>query len=268
MSKSATPLLSENTLLLDQNFSQNVGVSLWQKLKSKLSLAKSATLSLRAVRIRIFSGHQTTFELFSTTKKKFLEISNLSTTGMGLKRDTDTSWQALGQKLTGQLNLRGKPFRVTVEVRHITQGTVGCKFISTEPNLDQSIEEHLIYEITGIGLKKIDPTYLRSEEDGRPQWFVDSQGNELYLVEKNGYVLRFHVALMGNYIEWKTGSNLKFGIILEEKNQDAKKQKSSHVVRYSDNIPREIKRVIARLLENVEGLPSDYKTQILNAIRI
>jgi hypothetical protein len=240
----------------------NRSVSVWRKWLTILKNKMSGSFHMRAVRIRIFSAHNISFDLFSSSARKRLNVTNVSTTGIGFSKDEDSSWQALGQKLTGQLNLRNSSFRVSLEVRHVTQGTVGCKFISTETSLEKAIEDYLVYEITALGLKSVDKEHLATTEEGEPHWFIDPKGNELYVIEKNNELLRFHIVFLGNYVEWKKGNLVKVGIVLSDRNAKPLRHKGSHVVRFSDSVPKEISVVVGRLLENIPQLNLEIKSQI------
>lgn len=241
-------------------------VEIWKKIKAILSATKLSDLTMRAVRIKIFSTHQVLFELFSGPQKKLIEITNISTSGVGLKRDQDTTWQALGQKLTGQLKIRHKYFRATLEVRHVTMGIVGCRYISSEPDLYKAIEEYLVYEITGLGLKKVGRQHLSNVDQGTPQWYVDSQGNELYIVERDGQVVRYHIVFLGNYVEWNEQAGIKVGIVLSDKKEDPINQKQAHVIKFSDTIPKEIENIVQRILLSVRDLDLKTKEQILKTL--
>lgn len=242
-------------------------MKIWEKIKAILSVTKLSDLTIRAVRVSVFSSHQIFFELFSGPQKKLIEITNISTSGVGLRRDQDTTWQALGQKLTGQLKIQHKYYRVTLEVRHITMGIVGCRYISSEPDLYKAIEDYLVYEITGLGFKKVDGQHLSDVEGGTPQWYVDSRGNELYLVEREGQVVRYHIVFLGNYVEWRGQSGVKVGMVLSDRKAGASNQKQDHVIKFSDTIPKEIENIVKRILTSVRDLDLKIKEQILKTLR-
>jgi hypothetical protein len=237
-------------------------VNVIQLLKALIKNFAPASFRMREVRIRIFSSHNIAFDLYSGAVAKKLNIINISTSGIAFSRDPDSSWQALGQKLTGQLVLLNKQFRVSLEVRHVTQNNVGCRFVSTEANLENAIQDYLIYEITSSGLKKVNSEYLAPTADGTVQWFVDTKGNEIYVVDKSGTLIRYHMVFLGNYVEWSAGGPLKVGIVLSDRDSKPMKHKGSHVVRFSETIPKEMGLVVSRLLENVREISQETKMQI------
>ncbi len=112
----------------------------------------------RSARFHILPSHHVSFDLFTNGNPKILEVANISLTGIGLRRDEEISWQALGTKLTGAINIKGAKFRVTMEVRHVSLQVVGCKVISKDFALEKAIEDYLVNELKQ---KRFDPLFKR-----------------------------------------------------------------------------------------------------------
>lgn len=217
----------------------------------------------RAARIKILSFHKVYFELLiSQGKPKKIRLVNLSTNGIGLQKDKDPSWQAQGQKIAGHLVIHERRYPITLEVKHVTGTTVGCQMTQKDLNVERAIEEYLLYEITGIGLQPVRDDILKPQHDGHPIWFVDGHKNELFAVEKNGVVVRFHMTFLGNHIAWKKGDVLRVGYIVEPKSSDEPGYKPSDQIRFDADIPKEMGRMAFRFVAGIEGLQEQLRKQI------
>lgn len=220
----------------------------------------------RAPRVNIRPLHNSSFELFTKEKPINLKIKNLSITGAGIEKNSEASWQALGNKITGLLKLSNKAYRIIAEVRHISLGTVGCKFISSDSEVEGAILEHLIYEITALGLRPIKNDLLLPQPDGDARWYVDAYNNELYFVSNGPALVRYHMTFLGNYIQWQKESGLKSGYVLEETSSAAQSIKPANMVRYHESFPPGMDILVDRFVNSIEKLEPELKASILKTI--
>lgn len=129
-------------------------MSVIQKILDKLLIHQRG----RAARYHVLPSHKVSFDLYSNGNPKIIGVVNISLMGIALKRDQDISWQALGTKLTGSIIIKGVKFRATLEVRHVSLETVGCKIISKDFALEKAIEDYLLNEMKQ---KRFDPIFKR-----------------------------------------------------------------------------------------------------------
>lgn len=210
----------------------------------------------RRPRVRITALHRILFQWAKSGSEQPTALGNISTQGMGLLR-ADAPDAARGEWVEGRLIVSNDEFRVSGEVRHLSDSIVGCRFNGSFDELSLAIERYFRIEICALRLKQVDEAYLKKDPAGRVSWFTDGRQNEVYFVTDDSGIRSFHVSFLGNYIEGGRGKLLRCGHIIEDAPDQATKHKGSALLDLSPETSDEVLKMSHLLIANLEKIPAD-----------
>ena len=216
----------------------------------------------RASRIRVTSLHGIAFLTVDPDPGVPLELFNLSVSGIGLKKGGWKLCPPVGKKLVGDLVIRGSRYRCNLTVVHFDNEAVGCQFGGDMEEMTTFIRNAFHLEIKASNMVEVNPKILKAEEDGRPRWFRGVEDIELFFVEDDKGVIRFHMTFVDQYIEGGRGIDLKCGKVVRESDFDKPKYQGSTLIQYYSQLTEDVTDLAKRFLDNIEGLSSERKEEI------
>lgn len=219
----------------------------------------------RASRVRLMPLHDVYFRPLGETGEPVV-VANLSSTGMGLVRETGRFWPQPEAMVQGELVLPRKTFKVQIKVVRNTPSIVGCAFLSTPTELFDAIQEYFKVELNALQLSEVKQEILKEETDGTPKLYRSAKNCELFIVEAEGQIVRFQLSFLGHFFEGARGQPLKYGFIHGD-DKEKPKYKGSSLVRFTSNVPTDVLEAATKFILNVEGLSKNYRETIERALR-
>lgn len=185
--------------------------------------------------------------------KPRVRLSNVSTQGMGLMR-ADLEGAQAGDAIAGDLKVGERSYPVSATVRHASSVVIGCQFADVAQPLARAIEDYFKIEILGLKLRRMNPQYMKADPEGAPSWYTDGGSNELYFVSSGGAIRRFHMSILGNYVEGGEKKPVRTGHVLDEREEGARIAKAASLVDLSPEASRQAIELARQLIRNVEEL--------------
>ena len=198
----------------------------------------------RAARVKPLELKEILFSRNDIDTSTLYSISNLSETGLGVRRKPADYWP-IKDYIDGELILEDSKIPVTIRVMRITASEAGCAIIKGSSQLKRIL--HLKYhtEMNAHGLKKVDETLLRQQPDGKPHWHFDGSGGELYFIEKDNEIVRYRLTCDGISAEGSKGHPLRITRLVDDE-----------IV--SVPLDERISKVILKFLNNIDNLDPGY----------
>lgn len=217
----------------------------------------------RHSRVRMEPFHRISFH---DSQKQEWKVGNISTTGAGLLIDK-TSGPPVGQNLNGQLEIEGKRHPIETEVRHHTGKILGCRFLGEFAAIRQAIEGYLNAEILALKMNRIDPSILAPHPAGQVHWFTDGRANEVHYVMKESDLVSFHISFLGSYLEGAPDGDIRFGQIVDERNNVKPGHKSSNLIEFFNELPDEAVPLAIRIISNLQGISESERELLLRCLK-
>lgn len=235
---------------MENNLKTGGSVSILKKLLSGGDKHTKPERVWRESRIRLEAFHRVGFR---DGQNKHWKVSNVSTTGTGLITET-ASRHPVGHKLEGHLEIGTTRYPVELEVRHVTDKILGCRFLGMVHEIRQAIEGYLNAEILALKMNKIDPSVLAPHPAGQVHWFTDGRANEVHFVTTEDKLVNFHISFLGNYLEGAPDVELRFGQIIDDRNSSKPGHKSANLIEFFEQVPDEAVPLALRIVNNLQGL--------------
>jgi hypothetical protein len=179
--------------------------------------APAQPLPLRAIRIRLEPLHAAAIELRDPQGAGFpAQVANISSTGLAILAAPGIDWVQPGSALPARLTLAGQPFEVQLETVWRKAQTVGFRF--QEPSLSamrSAIPRYFAAELAAGRTHAVPPSVLKAQPDGDPALIMGDNGCELFLVMREGRLVRFTLTFFGNYVEGGDGGETRYGTVAE-----------------------------------------------------
>lgn len=222
----------------------------------------------RQPRVKIGSLHRIEFLRVGQPSAR---LANVSTLGMGLiKADAESA--NVGDRISGELKIGERSYPTSATVRHASGVVVGCEFNDVTHAMARAIEEYFRIEILGLKLRRMNPQYMKADPEGTPAWFTDGGSNELYFVQKDGAIRRFHMSILGNYLEGGEKKPVRTGHVVDENDQaghdGGRLAKASAMVELNPEASRqaiELARQLIRIVAELEPKDRDALEGLLGA---
>lgn len=237
------------------------------KVKGAPSPSKNPEYLHRAPRIRLLSLHGLHFERKVPAFDSKIFITNLSTTGIGFLKESGEPWPEEGSVIEGSLFSQNNHIEIQAKVIHTSTQVVGCHFEGPSKKIEDFVNRFFDLELSALRMNPVNPDILKPENDGTPFWFLGVDNCELYYtVSPNGKVLRFSLSYFGNYLEGGVGRTTKLGHVVEDEGLEKPHYKGSALIRVSPTMESSLTETALRFLTNIEKLPSDHRSQIIEFI--
>lgn len=192
-------------------------------------------------------------------------VMNISLSGIGLLRSALTHWPAPGSAMDGRLVVGSGSHALQLRVAHHTHDIVGCSFVDPPAEVPAAIESHLGTEIEALTMAHLGPEVLPPHDDGTPHAFHGEQNSELFFVERDGRIVHFRLAFLGNYLEGGEGRPVRFGVITRE--HDLAPEHTDHAtVHFLQNIDAGQLAATMRFIGAIPGLTPEQRRGVLRHI--
>ncbi|MDH5297479.1 MAG: hypothetical protein OEV91_00485 [Desulfobulbaceae bacterium] len=225
----------------------------------------------RAPRVHILPLHNIHFVMAGSGSGDPASLANLSFSGVGLLADGHRRWPPPGAMIFGDFLFGGDRHPVSMLVVRSAGKIVGCQFdSSSKERLRPLVLRYFDLELSALRLYPVDPQYLKEEEDGQPHWLRGHDNCELFLVEREGRLVRFNLTFFGNHIEGGAELPLRFGQVVdtEEGGGDGGyKMKESSLISPLASFPPELLERAWRFVANIEPLAEEHRRVILWRLR-
>lgn len=220
----------------------------------------------RAPRVRLLPLHEIFFWRTEPLPETRVEIANISTTGVGLLRETGIEWPKSGDFAHGEIDLRGQRYPVKIKIAHSSAMILGCSFEDNQAAIRDMVHRYFEYEIAALTLYKANPEVLQAVPDGVPHWLHARNNCELYFVTRSDQTVRFNISFFGNYVEGGREMPTRFGQVVEGENTEKPSHKGSSLVRWDSRLAKDLVVPIIRFVENVEHLTFEQRKEIVEMI--
>lgn len=229
----------------------------------------------RAARLQMLPLHGVTFHVQEPPGFGHLAVLNLSVEGIGLMRGSDggrANWPApgsAGSRLRGRLMIRSEEFPLAVALVHAGADRAGGRFENPSPEFQRRLREHFLAEFAAQKMGAVKRELLQDDPDGEPRFFVGENNSELFLVEKDGRLVHFHLCFFGNVIDGEKDGTISAGTLDDRDHfaSDGPGRKSVALVKRAQAVSDDLAALAVRFLSNVRGLDSGLREQIEARLR-
>lgn len=228
---------------------------MFKRIKNKLGLGRSSKPFVeRPVRLHIDPFLEVKYRVIERGMPELeLGVANLSITGLSFYPAIELD-RLIKRNTTffGQLVLPTARFPLELKIVHTDNGVVGCAFQGEYSQVQNEIRRFFAHEIAALEMVEVKREILKDEPDGDPRLFRGRNNCELFLVEKNGQLVRFQLSIFGNYIEGGKGLRTRVGTLVPESQRN--KYKGSTLVRLVSELPPEMKDAALKFIDHVPTL--------------
>ncbi len=222
----------------------------------------------RAPRVKISGLHDLLFIVTVGDEEIEIKVSNLSISGLGLLSSKEYEFPKENGFASGFLLLNRQRIPVTFQIVHQSPKVVGGKFTEIPDLLRNQITKYFDVELAALEMNQVNSKFLKEQEDGEPRWFKSGDQTELFFVEKNESLVRFHMSFLGFYLEGGNGRTTRCGKIIDEwEQEDETGYKGSSVIQYESEVSQLVKKSAIRLIDGIKELDKKIKNQIFKIIQ-
>lgn len=226
----------------------------------KIFAATKRVFQARSARVALADGEEVYFE----HDGRRLGIRNLSDSGVGLERSGREL--SKGAVLEGRLFVLGKEIPVRIEVMRVAADLLGCRFVGDMRPVRAALVDLFRDEMRATEMSEVASEHLAAVGEGTPRWFYAPGNFGLFVVEKEGQVLRFDLDLAGRVFSAERGGRLRMGTIaLEDRNKPSHAR--SQLVQWQSSVAAEDRLKVERVLANIKPLPPELAAQIRNMLK-
>ncbi len=219
----------------------------------------------RAARIRLQSIHH-----LSLTSPRWnnevIQVINISTTGLGATNTNRPEDIEAGMTIPALLTLNQRTFPVLLKVAQITPEVIGFAFQGEVSQLQKSIFEYFVAEISGMEVTEVNPKLLKPDSRGEPHWYFGSNNSEVYLTVQHSRLTYFHITLLGNYIESYADKPPKFGYVVTQEGENKMKPDQSSLIRFTEQMPSKTLDLVIKFIRHIHSLNPSHKAFILSVL--
>lgn len=221
----------------------------------------------RAPRIKITAPlRQIHFETLKPHAGLRVQIANLSATGVGVRREGIPWWPQIGTVVEGTFFVNHEEIPAKLELIHLTGQTAGLRFVEPSPELLGMSKKYFNLEMAALEMTKVNPSVLRKQSEGNPHWLYGPNNCELFAVEKDNSLVRFHLSWYGNYAEGSASEKTRFGYVAEDRRNDEEVSgvfyKGSTLIHWLKAPTTDTVEEARRFLSHIQDLPEEIRKQI------
>lgn len=223
----------------------------------------------RLPRIELKPLHAVYFRRVTPPCPDTIPLANISESGIGFFKITGQDWPARGEVVKGELIISGDKFSVALRIVRESSLVIGCAFVLTPTELKARIQNYFEMEISALALSEVKSTALKSLPEGTPRWFRGDNSAELYFIEDQGKITRFHAYFLGIYWEGGVKIPTQISYVLESpasEEIDLEHQNFSshtHIFKNVPNILPEHKTSWRRFIKNISKLSDQEKNTLI-----
>lgn len=223
----------------------------------------------RTQRVQILPLHRVAFWQSEPRRFKPLEIVNLSVTGIGFLRSGLPAWPQAGSTVKGELDIDGKRFPMSIELKSIGNSIVGGSIKNPPSDYPISMIQYFDKELTAQSMKRVRSQSLRNDPEGIPHLYISDEHCELYFVTQGDQLIRFHIAFFGNVLAGKLKEKLQYGTIRDESFYfesdplEIPRSDLSAWINWKESLPDSITSMAIRLVGNIPALDAQHREALL-----
>lgn len=217
-------------------------------------------------RVHILEFHQISFKALRPPAEEHLTLTDLSSHGIGFQNAPDFPWPEEGDELSGFLIFNQVKYFIELRIVRKTEDTVGCSIERTGPTISDIITQHFQIELSARDLHQVDSSLLRPSTEGEPWWYIGGDGNEIYLIEQEGKLLRFHMSIDKKYLEYTSEGVLKYAQI-EGTGGPLNMVKASNLLHFESEVPSEAVEEALRFVANLDQIRKSFKEEITSVLK-
>lgn len=219
----------------------------------------------RAPRVRVNYLHDLEFVAREPIFSSALKIENISATGIGIIVPADADFASL-QRIDGEIKFEDARFPLRLKVVRFNGDHVGAVIESPSPDFQSALTRYFESEIAALKLRATRADYLKSVPEGMPHWYQGANNCELSYVSNGDEVLEFALSAFGNHIDGGKGRPLRFSEISEKARGETAGYKASDLLNQKNRPDEAMITLAKRVLNAVEGLPTDHRDAILREL--
>lgn len=220
----------------------------------------------RSPRVRLTGLDNIVYQMQSPVESPPIRVTNISSTGVGLRRNSMPTWPRKGTVLHGHMLLEDREYPLSLRIKRIGKEVVGCKYEGYSQQIQAMINSFFDQELAALKMIEVNPDSLDPVAGGKPSCYFGGSGSELYLIEnEKGDVSFFQMSFCGYYLEGGLNTTLRLGTILLD-NRDGALAESS-LVQWQNPVPQEQIDLAVRFVSNIKPLREKYCRDILKFIQ-
>ncbi|MBK9519965.1 MAG: hypothetical protein IPO09_22100 [Anaeromyxobacter sp.] len=216
-----------------------------------------------ALRVRVEPLHDISFGWTGDGPPVDVPVANLSATGMALLRGILPEPSGAAPTFAGLLGLGQRRLPVVLGLVHVSHDVVGCCFVDPGRALVDAINAHLAAELSALEMAPVEADRLPRQDQGAAHWFHGRENCELYYVEQEGVLLRFHLSFLGNFLEGGADQPVRFGVLTRDRALDTERPGDVHWFRM---INAEQLATTIRFVSGIPGLEPGHRDAILKLL--
>jgi hypothetical protein len=230
---------------------------------------QKAALLDRDARVQVLSAHQLSFRKKDPVDQdqSIIPVINVSMSGIALLRGQVFGEAKRSEKIDGDLFVSQSVFSVQLDIIHVTNQVLGCRFIAPSFELKQAIVRYFDLELAALSLSEVNPAVLQRAEDGSPHWLLGKNNCELYFVENDGRLVRFYGAFCGNYFEGERSGTTRFGQVAFDQPRNDLGYPRSTLLNVEQNVAPEMVEACIRFIECIQTLSKVQRDSMCLVLR-
>jgi hypothetical protein len=245
-------------------------MSLFKRNRRTPPAPQTASLrwSERAPRVPLLPLHRVEFRARDGMAASALRLANISTSGMGLLRDSGDGWPDVGAVISGDLAFEETIHAVSARIVHRSERVVGTAFVAPTPALRALVNRYFQVELEAVSMVETPPDMLQAEADGTPRWLHGANNCELFFVTRVDEIARFQITIFGTFIEWLGGDNPpRVGEVVEDESATKVRYKGSALVGRLRGSRDELLKIAERFVLGILHLSEAQKAFIAERLR-
>ena len=195
-----------------------------------------------------------------------MNVINISTTGVGLERLSKPADLEVGSTFPAMLTLNQKTFPVLLRIAQISEQAVGCAFEGDFIQLQKSIFEYFVAEISGMEVTEVNSKLLKPDSRGDVHWFFGSNNSEVYFTTAKSQISYFHITLLGNYIECYTDQPAKYGYVVTQEGQNKMKPDQASLIRFTQEMSESTLELFLKFVRHIQSLSATERAYLLSIL--
>ncbi len=152
-------------------------------------------------RIEVEFDEKLEFYILVNGQKIKTQVENISSQGLGIKKTEEMSFLIIDSAFNGILQRGAEEVSVRIIVKWNKSDHIGCRVEPVSSEFKQIFLDFFSFEMNSLKIVKMRTNILDNIQGLTPWWYKSMKGHELFLVESQGNILRFHLNLREYYVE-------------------------------------------------------------------
>jgi hypothetical protein len=228
---------------------------------AKTSQSSAADKVERAPRVRIEALHHVSYTPKDPPFADQIRLTNLSMSGLGLKRSDARAWPELGRIVEGSMQFDGVDYSQKIEMVRQTNDTMGARFVDLDSNLKILIRKYFEAELAALNVFEVASKYLSPVQGLKTRW-IQGDGCELYMAsDTNGFV-SFSMLIFGTVIEYHRDSGLRSGALNSQAYLEPSGRSREADIFWESFVTADTKELGQKFISNITALSQQDRQQL------